>query len=440
MPFIQFNPPDESNHSIMGGRLHMHGGLQLDKATRLKYLSLSQQIFEPNANQKEISEEMLHIIVDASRNYIESLPESHRERLHSILDQIIRGIDPTETNYTGLLNIVALQLAVFFTRYVAGMKEQNAYLKNRGINIDRYVPFSDDISGSNQVDVYQNIWGTYAVYSEVKKIIEASFEKYKQYYDDLQVGTRLILNPVSSNSMGIETPISRWKYIPIIGFVTLTEMVDSIFNNIWYIGLAFDVQYVDGSALNPLGYYIHDIGHSLDIDLSLKGRKGMPDMLKIFREFRDFLRNTNKPREIIYSIYLVLFYMIHEGGINLTFNYGFLFLKKTTVESHLSEEEEPLSIYIKELLYKFQDVFEDLNNAGRSIPAQYRKAIDVKNPDKLDPTEIKKYLDITHERYMNCWEEFQKSRASQGGRRHTRRNRHTRRSRHNKKRRSTRRR
>jgi hypothetical protein len=419
MPFIQFDPPDESN------RLNMHGGLQLDKETRLKYISLSQQIVEPNANQKEISEQMLDIIVDAARNYIESLPESHRERLHSILDQIIEGIDPTETNYTGLLNIVALQLAVFFTRYFEGMKEKKAYLKNMGINIARYIDYKSDISGSNEVDAYDKIWGTYAVYSEVKKIIEEKFKEYEHY--DVQAGTRLILNP----------PISRWKYIPIIGFVTLTEMVDSIFNNIWYIGLAFDVQYVDGSALNPLGYYIHDIGHSMDIDLSLKGREGMPDMLEIFREFRDFLRNTNKPREIIYSIYLVLFYMIHEAGIDLRFYYGFL--NKATVESHLSKEEEPLSIYIKKLLYSFLDAFEDLNNAGRSIPAKYRKPME-ENPDKLDITKVTEYLDITHKRYMDCWKEFQESHASQGGRRHTCRNRHTRRSRHNKKRRSTRRR
>jgi len=143
------------------------------------------------------------------------------------------------------------------------------------------------------------------------------------------------------------------------------------------------------------------------------------------------LRNTNKPREIIYSIYLVLFYMIHEGGINSRFYYGFF--NKTTVESHLSEEEEPLSIYIKKLLYSFLDVFEDLNNAGRSIPAKYRKPME-EDPDILDITKVKEYLDITHGRYMDCWKEFQASRASQGGRRHTRRNRH------NKKRRSTRRR
>jgi hypothetical protein len=222
----------------------------------------------------------------------------------------------------------------------------------------------------------------------------------------------------------------------MIGYVTLTEMVDSIFNNIWYIGLAFDVQYVDGDASTPLGYYIHDIDHSISVDSSINIKEEMPQILETLREFRDFVRNTNKPQEIIYSIYLVLFYMIHETGSAFTF-YGYFY--KATIFSHLSKEEEPLSMYIKKLLYDFLDAFLDLDNAGRSIPAKYRKPIK-ENPDKLDPTIIKEYLDITHKRYMDCWKEFQDSRASQGGRRHTRRNRHTRRSRHNKKQRSTRRR
>jgi hypothetical protein len=410
MPFIQFDPPDESNHPIMGG------GLQLDKVTRSKYLSLSQQIFEPNANQKEISEEMLHIIVDAARNHIESLSESDRPRLHSMLDQIIRGIDPTETNYTGLLNIVALQLAMFFTEYFQGIKEKKPYLKNRGINIARLNDY--DLSLADDTGIYQDMMLVYSNYSEVKKIIEDRIKEFERY--EKKAGTRLLLNP----------SIGRWKYIPMIGYVTLTEMVDSIFNNIWYIGLAFDVQYVDGDASTPLGYYIHDIDHSISVDSSINIKEEMPHILEILREFRDFVRNTYKSRQIIYSIYLVLFYMIHETGSAFTF-YGYFY--RATIFSHLSKDEEPLSMYIKKLLSDFLDAFLDLDDAGKSIPVTYREPTK-EDPTRLDITKVKEYLDITHERYMQCWKEFQVSRASQGGRRHTRR------SRRNKKRRSTRRR
>jgi hypothetical protein len=410
MPLIQFDPPDESNHPIM------RGGLQLDKAIRSRYISLSQQIFEPDANGKMISEEMLQIIVDAARNHIESLPESDRKDLHSTLDQIIESIDPNETNYAGLLNIVTLQLAILFTRYVRGIKEKHAYLKNRNINIARFN--TSDLLLADDTDIYEKMMDVYADYSEVKKIIEERFKEFERY--EKKAGTRLILNP----------PIGRWKYIPMIGYLTLTEIVDSIFNNIWHIGLAFDVQYVDGDASTPLGYYIHDIDHSISVDSSINIKEEMPHILEILREFRDFVRNTYKSRQIIYSIYLVLFYMIHETGSAFTF-YGYFY--RATIFSHLSKDEEPLSMYIKKLLSDFLDAFLDLDDAGKSIPVTYREPTK-EDPTRLDITKVKEYLDITHERYMQCWKEFQVSRASQGGRRHTRR------SRRNKKRRSTRRR
>ena len=413
MPLIQFDPPDESNHPIM------RGGLQLDKAIRAKYVSLSEQIFEPDANGKMISEEMLQIIVDAARNHIESLPESDRKDLHSTLDQIIESIDPTETKYAVLLNIVTLQLAILFTRYVRGIKEKHAYLKNRNINIARFN--TSDLLLADDTDIYKKTMDVYTDYSEVKKIIEETFKEYERY--GKTSGTRLILNP----------PIGRWKYIPMIGYLTLTEIVDSIFNNIWHIGLAFDVQYVDGDASTPLGYYIHDIDHSISVDASINIDEEMPHILEILREFRDFVRNTYKSREnsrqMIYSIYLVLFYMIHETGSAFTF-YGYFY--RATIFSHLSKDEEPLSMYIKKLLYDFLEAFLDLHNAGRSIPVAFRVPTE-EDPTRLDITKVKKYLDLTHERYMECWTEFQKSRASKGGRRHTR-------SRRNKKRRSTRRR
>ena len=412
MPLIQFDPPDESNHPIM------YGGLQLDKAIRSKYISLSEQIFEPDANGKMISEEMLQIIVDTAKNHIESLPESHREFLYPRLDQIIEGIDPTETNYAGLLNIVTLQLAILFTTYFWGIKDKKAYLKNKGINIARSVP---DLVVADDTEIYEDAIKEYKDYSKVKKIIEDRNKKYEDY--ETKAATRLILNP----------PNGRWKYIPMIGYLTLTEIVDSIFNNIWHIGLAFEVQYVDGSVSSPLGYYVHDIDHSITVDYTISIDEEMPHILETLREFRDFVRNTYKSREnsrqIIYSIYLVIFYMIHESGNTLAF-YGYFY--KATISSHLDKDTEPLRTYIKKLLYSFLDSFLDLNNAGRSIPVAFRIPTE-EDPTMLNITNVKEYLDLTHTRYMQCWTEFQASRASQGGRRHAR-------SRRNKKRRSTRRR
>jgi hypothetical protein len=402
MPLIQFDPPNESPQK--------GGGSLIDKPLRDKYMSLTKQIFLPDA--KPICDQMLEIIHQTARAYIDSLDERlGKDKLISGLEEIMQNIDPNETNYPALINVVALQVAALFTEFIMAMteEERELYVGEKGVKNDRF------LHGVNTDSASEAFFEKLQYYKWKKYDVMKNFIRDERSEDC--DGTPLILN---------DQPHCNSKFIAFIGFLTIREIVDAMLNNLWYLGLSYELQYVDGNVHAPTAYFIHDIEHSKND----YGKYATPDIIELLNKFLNYVKSSQTP-SIIYSVYLVLFLIFHEGGYDSKYfrnnNRAFI-----TIRSHLLPDTTDLRFYLDNAIKYFTSKFQNINHFGIALPKDYRVPVPNK-PTKLQEEKVTEYLDLAIDRYITCWEEFQKT--QQGGKRlkSRRTRRHTRRTHHKRK-------
>jgi hypothetical protein len=363
---ILFDPPSE-NGEMSGGALF--GGI------RRAYVKLCNQMTSRKERLDYISirDRILDIIYNDVRGHIECLPDKDRTGLIKSVNIIFSNFDKSD-NPLIVINIVSLQVALLFTQY--------EYEKNGGDeepfidNKERYHYIMED--------------GDYKNYSYIKEIIP-TLGNLEQ-----------LLNPEAPGTI----------FMVFTGFLRLSELLDSYFNNVFYLGLSYKTQYVDGDLFYPIAYLTHDIFH---YEMYTEHCPKFPTIIKGFKDFRNYM--SNKDESWRYSIDFALFLFLHEEPYCYTFKNGAdnlnnKYQDKATVEWILDSLEENM------------DALTDINNFGKAIPKEYR-VLEEGSDLLLTEESVNEYLQLVAERYVTSWREFRAATAgaSGGRRRRTKRNR-----------------
>jgi hypothetical protein len=372
MPQILFDPPNEPQR----------GGAILSPTLRAEYMALCYKIVRPETCTREVADRMIEMMRDAARAQVEAIPAQYRSTLLEDMDQILASRDPAETNYLALVNITALQLAYLFTAHYQTLKNQTGFLAAQGItNYHFEFPNIDSAQNYFYERLENENWKDYNTFKDVIASLEVGDGE----------GISVFVNPVTVSP----------RFVPFIGFLTIREIVDAIFDDIYFLGLAFTSQYVDGGVKAPTAYFLHDFEHSA----GLFEKRGSPELMQAFRHFRECLKANPPPPPVLYSVYFILFYMFHEGGANSVLGTR---QKSFSIKNHLTGD---LRTYIEGMIAQFTDNFVKLNDAGRSIPSSYRVLVE---PTKLDRSKVKEYLELAVDRYMACWEACRQKGGSKG--------------------------
>jgi hypothetical protein len=399
MPQILFDPPQE------GGRRQQVGGL-LEGEKRSEYVELCKQMTSrnPGLDYHAIHDRILEILEEDVREYIDTLPTHDRDALLKDFVIILSGIpkrnDDTEPLTT--INIVSLQISLLFTRYEYTKNKQEEYFFNS------YYTY-EILLGNEQLDIYNRKSETYE-YVEMEKGDWKDYSYIKKILSNFN-------NRTDVDLYHLENPDApKYIFMMFLGFLKLDEIIESYLNNVFYLGLSYKTEWVDGSLTYPLAYLTHDIAHYERYTLECQD---FPKIISKFKEFREYLKKHDK--KIRYSIDFALFIFLHEHIYCGAF-------REDNIENELQNKAsiESINNLLKE---NTMDELTDLNNLGMAIPPSYR-VLEEGSETKLNEEKVKEYLLLVAERYVAAWNEFRvASNAASGGRRKARRTKRQRRKR-----------
>ena len=345
-----------------------YGG-KLDKTTRATYLELCKQMTsrEPNLNYKTIRDAILDILKDDVLSHIQTLPETDRKQLKTDTNIIFSHIDASDTNYLASLNIISFQISMMFTQYIFNITQQ-------------FEPFID--TDDTYITLTEtNEWMNYSA-------MKAFLLKHESYHVLLAENTADII------------------YMAFIGFLKLDEILESYFNNVFYVGLSYTAEWVDGDYYYPLAYLSHDVFHS---EMYSNECPSFPTIINGFKDFRKYVK-AHKDTSTRYSIDFAIFFFIHEDPYCSNF-------VEDTLENKL-QNKATLQTITNRLTMQYEELT-DLHNLGMAIPVAYR-TLENGSETKLDEKKVMEYINLVAKRYIECWKEYRSS-LTTGGSRYRRR-------------------
>ena len=365
MPPILFDPPIEES-GMIGGKL--------EGARRAEYLELCKQMTSrnPSLDYIPIRDRILDILQEDVREHISTIEEFSTKWLLSSIDTIFSSIDKTDPNTLATINIVSLQISILFTHFIY-MNSNKTF---------RFIDTKPDY------EYLTNNKGKWKEYSFMKTLLESS-------------RLSMLLNDNQSPRI----------FMAFIGFLKIGELLETYFNNVFYLGLSYGINWVDGDRYMPLDYLSHDIFHYEMYESCYE----FPTIMETFKKFRNYVVST-KDAPTRYSVDFALFLFLHEEPYCNRFESDDInneLQKGATYESIL----DSLEIHVDEDLL-------DINHFGQGIPIAYRE-FQPGHKSLLKREKVVDYLELVAERYMACWAEFSAA-VPEGGRR--RRNRRTRRA------------
>ncbi len=383
MPQILFDPPSEDSPQ--------RGGV-LEGEKRTEYVELCKQMTRMGSdlgygmiytnsmnyprgfinsmldNYRRIRDRILQILEEDVRRYIDTLPTKDKAELLKDFDIILSTVPTAENDPDPLstINVLSFQISILFTEYEI---KQNKDFDE--IIVDNYLIITKNYYWKNNV-VLINVLRTFG-----------------------RSNLNYLLNPYIKNKNLKEKPPI---FMVFLGFLKIDEIVESYLNNVFFLGLSYKSDYIDGVPMKPFEYLYHDIAHFNAYEDDCMDTIFIPTL----REFYEYVKGYDK--SIRYSINFALFIHIHEA-INCISNKD-LFISQHLLESiHKSFTKQFLALC-------------DLQMLGKAIPEKYR--ILVEGSDILLKEEkVMEYLDIALERFARVWNEFIESKNSgtKGGRR-----------------------
>ncbi len=344
MPKIVFNP-DFSGGALKGDE-------------RARYMELCKQMTsrDPRLDYTMIRDEILKIIHKDVLEHIETLPKEHRPELLKDINTIMNNFDKTDTNQIATINIICAQISILFTLYTRDKTGLTPEEKAEIIN-------------AQDSDMLEH--GNWKNYTDMKTLLA-----------DSGLLPKLVTQYNPSEGIPFETDI----FLGFISFITISELIESYFNNVYYCGTSYTIDWFDGDRYYPIAFYDHDIFH-YDMSESCRDTPGLYPKLKAFRDFV----YLNKDRPIQYSIDFALFLFIHE-------------------EPYCYDEDMPyINTPTEENVYDrlTDDIHDlvDLHSHGLAIPTKYR-VLKKEGGSKIHVKKVKEYLQLVAKRYVECWNEY----------------------------------
>lgn len=428
MPNLVFDPDGEFDTCPINRTIQSGGGGGLTGAKRCEYVALCKQMTsrDPSLDYTAIRDRILAIMKENVLEHIETLPEADRPTLVADIEGFFSGFDTTDNPLT-IINIVGFQISFLFTKYLYPKVSRN---ENR---------YFDDPNN----DIY-NLYSTL--------IVDDIWKSYSELKPNLGDFCQLQENPDPTTGIPKSTPI----FMVFVGFITLGELMESYFDNIFYLGLVYVRDYVDGVFYPPLEVIYHDWGHYSNYVSS--SCKKFPVSLNTIKKFHKYVVETEE-KSVQYAVNFVLFLLIHEGNCYffteiartiLRTKYKNLVIKKQTyfnsfnfklIEQLIPTENRfILNSIVKDDIYKdIKSYISELSMIqifGLAVPKAYR--IPQKNdPTKLEKEKVLEYINIAASMFVECYRKFITSQKG-GYKRQTRKNRGSRKQKYSRRAKSSR--
>jgi len=359
MPEIIFDP--DANDTCYTPRIMRGGALRND--IRCEYIDLCKKITSRDTTLDYVSirNRILEIMKDDVISYIDTLPDEGQK---TTLEMCYSGLDLNDTHFN-CINIFALQITMLFTQYHEDKAELEKY------HFFTYYDYNNFI----------NDWKNYGI---LKSKIEESNE----------------FQFLISSTLDKSKPI----FMAFVGFLTIGELMESILNNVFFLGLSYELKYVDGSKANPISILWHDRFHYAEFEECYN----YPIILKEFKEFNNYVSSKDKPTQ--YAINLTFFVLLHE--LPYCDRFDKVNSLNTSFFNSITEE------FIYAQLEGNLNEFKTLTSQGMAIPKTYRKLRRNTNTE-LNVNKIKDYLHKVSEIYVSCYKEYKSTKVG-GKRRATR--------------------
>lgn len=376
MPPILFNPDGEGEVTCTFVSKVKGGGID-----RCRYVELCKQMTsrDPSLNYSSIKNEILEYMYEDVTSYIDTLPEKDKKSILYDINAFFNNDDLNSLNQIDnitIINIIGIQISLLFTLY-------------HDSNLE-YVMFPNELY---DFELETNEWKDSNTLKNMLNSNEFHYLLNKEYEKDGKI------------------------FMVFIGFLSFRELIESYLNNIFYCGLSYKIDYVDGYLNSPISFLHHDIFHYGEF----KTCYNYPSVLNTFKEFHKYIMNSTISNSIInvqYAINFVLFYILHEEPYCNKYTNKF-------IDNSVSKK------LIYDCLIENIQTFVSTNDHGLAIPKAYRKF--VKNSKtELEEEPIQEYLQLVSEVYVQYYKQFLKTQTGGGKKYKKRRQTHKKRSVHKK--------
>jgi hypothetical protein len=375
MPKIVFDPDGESEGTYNFGSKVKGGGID-----RYRYVELCKQMArrDSSIDYPEIKDEILDYMYKDVTSYIDTLPEKDKNSILDDIDAFFNNADsnsPNQIDNITIINIIGIQISLLFTLYY---DPNLKYVYSSSYIIDDFELKTNEWKDSNTL----------------KNMLESNDE------------FNYLLNEKGGKI-----------FMVFIGFLSLGELIESYLNNIFYVGLSYKIDYIDGALNSPISFLGHDIFHYQ----MFEDCYNYPIILQTFKEFHKYIMNSaisNSKINVRYAINFVLFFIFHEEPYCVEDTIKF-------IDNNVSTQ-----LIYDHLITNIENLI-SVNNQGLAIPKAYRKF--VKNSKtELEEEPIQEYLQLVSEVYVQYYKQFLETQTGGGKKYKKRRQTHKKRSVHKK--------
>jgi hypothetical protein len=344
---------------------------------RAEYVELCKQMTSrnPDLDYRAISDRILEILEEDVCRYIDTLPSEDKGILLKDFDVIISTIPKggDDTNPLSIINMVSIQISILFTRYEITYKAKKRF--------NRFGLFSQGDSDLYNYIIQNDDW---KYHSHFKKILRNYRYGFRfRLYDLVEETDRY---PTFQG----KNPI----FMVFLGFLKLDEIVESYLNNVYFLGLSYKIEIVDGRLMYPIEYLLHDGDHYISY---LEGciTKYEDTMIIKLKEYYEYVKgNSDYDKKVQYSIDFALFMLLHEDVCGSD--------KKT--DKNLFRSHNIYHLILEAFERRFPELCK-LHNLGKAIPVAYREVVEYNNT-QLNEEKVMEYLDLVMESFLITWNNF----------------------------------
>lgn len=331
----------------------------------------------PEAECYSIIKKNIQDLYKIAKDLIKSYDMSDTRDLYLRMKQKFENIERIDisTPTISTLNIISLQCVILFTEIVKVIEPHKSTMENYN-------------GGGSQAIELQKL------YIELTK--EDKWDDYDYIY---KLITKSVIDPVTQRQIVLITkPLKRLVYTNnyiniincknikkqrlcvILGELTLFEILNSLANDIFLIGITPHMGWADGYYYTPFEFMDHDMVHAINRETSGYGQ----DTLVYSKPFIEYLiTNKDIPKDSIDKIVIILFLIMHEDFFN-----GDL-LNTPVLKSNVLQR----IIWDKLLNIKR---WTDINNFGGLLPEYI-----FNNPSRIIP-----YLEDAYILFVSTWNSF----------------------------------
>ena len=273
----------------------LYGGndIELHGEAKNEYLTRTYNLMSNVVTDEECFKLLKKNILDLFNIAIKTLESYHKSQTEQLYDEMhpklqrIMDVDISKPNIS-MVNVISLQCIIFFTEILRKL----------------YPGKRTDMSN------YNTMFNLPLVY---KKLTDIEWDSYDDIY-------KFIISSHNLRTIALtNTFTDKWETINcsnlknqmifvVLGELSLLEILNSLANNIFLVGITTNMEWADGSYYTPFEFMHHDTVHAMNA-LAVRIQTRLSDIF-----IRHLILNQKQYEQAVFDkIILILFLILHEN-------------------------------------------------------------------------------------------------------------------------------